>query len=189
MSFFKNNTEELKELLNCSICYSLFQNPQVTKCGHIFCDRCLFESNMYNSNCSLCKNHTSLCDSSKLLVFDNLKKHVIEICSETEKNELKNHESSRKDWLQQRYIKNFEIGQKIEVLELPDIWNPATVLEKIVSKNGKLLVKIHFDGWPDNYDEIILTNSRRLVPKDFALSNHGLIIRYQTLSTRWKSLF
>ena len=124
-----------------------------------------------------------------MMLLDNLKKYVMEGYSETEKTELKDQEIAREDWLTQRIVKLFEIGQKIEVLELPDIWNPATVLEKMKGKNGKSLLKIHFDGWSDNYDEIISEKSRRIVPTGLALMNVRLLIRSKTISIQWNWIY
>lgn len=40
----KINVEHLlQQKCECPICFNIFQDPYLTKCGHTFCKECIFE--------------------------------------------------------------------------------------------------------------------------------------------------
>ena len=53
--------------------------------------------------------------------------------------------------------KSLEIGTLIEALDVQNLWFPARVVQVQASK-----VLVHFDGWSNNWDEWIDSQSARL---------------------------
>ena len=168
----------------CPFCYSLITNAYITKCGHMFCEKCLFESTLYNSNCGLCRKPIGVCSSLPVKVMDKMVTLVSNGLTEEEAGEIRESAKHRSEWANKRFVQKFEKGLKIEVLENPDIWKPATVLEVTQRCDGKQLLKVHYDGWSDAHDEHLLANSRRIVPEGFALSNSSWINRSKTVLAR-----
>ncbi|XP_074279045.1 BRCA1-associated RING domain protein 1 [Silene latifolia] len=41
--------------LKCPLCLNLYNKPMLLPCNHIFCSRCVPESNSFGSECSICK--------------------------------------------------------------------------------------------------------------------------------------
>eukprot|EP01059_Diplonema_ambulator_P025122 TRINITY_DN42109_c0_g1_i1.p1 TRINITY_DN42109_c0_g1~~TRINITY_DN42109_c0_g1_i1.p1 ORF type:complete len:416 (+),score=40.61 TRINITY_DN42109_c0_g1_i1:72-1319(+) len=54
-SLTTKDLEEFKSDLKCKICASLFEDPVVLPCGHVFCKGCTMENLNSNSNCPLCR--------------------------------------------------------------------------------------------------------------------------------------
>ena len=53
---FENHkkTWEYSQLI-CPICMDLITRAVITLCGHCFCERCLFEWNLFNKECPVCR--------------------------------------------------------------------------------------------------------------------------------------
>ncbi len=55
----KINTKLVNEEENCIICYDNMEDPMLTPCGHIFCDRCITLCINNKPECPLCKTNVT----------------------------------------------------------------------------------------------------------------------------------
>ncbi|XP_020915017.1 MBT domain-containing protein 1 isoform X2 [Exaiptasia diaphana] len=68
---------------------------------------------------------------------------------------------------QERRINGFRIGMKLEAVDLRE---PALVCPATVTDVKGPLLRIHFDGWDDSYDQLVDMDSLDIFPVSYCLS-------------------
>lgn len=114
----KNNNE------HCSICLCNISNTAITKCGHVFCKKCIMSSLKYNPKCPLCRtgltNKDIYIQSKKLeLLLKNDNKDSLIIVNTPKtiqyiKSKCKNSVAAPEDYLFNNELNKFK---KIFLLE------------------------------------------------------------------------
>lgn len=183
--FLKTDSEVLTKVLECSICLNSMMKPVVTLCGHFFCEKCFFESMMYQSICSICRTKTSILNGFACKLIEHLIVEYIKNLNTTIDESVKQRADEYNQWRDQRYVFTIEVGQKLDVLDAPDVWCKATVLKVFLHETGKQKILIHYDGWHSKFDEVLFLGSKKISPEDFVLSNKSTFNRSQKISTVW----
>ena len=80
------NSDEFKDMLHCSICLELFENPQILKCLHTFCNACLSELKKQGPlKCPTCRKYSRDDEIKK----DFNKQNLLDIYNKSEANKEK----------------------------------------------------------------------------------------------------
>lgn len=87
-------------------------------------------------------------------------------------------EAEHNEWLSRRKVSSVEIEQKIDVLDTENIWCIGIVKQIHQDQVHGIIVKIHYQGWSEVYDEYICLNSPRLASLGFVTSRKGSIRRH-----------
>lgn len=82
-----------------------------------------------------------------------------------------------KKWISERNVSNFRTGLEIDVKDTEDIWCKGLISD-FSSQNQSLIMKVHYDGWSNIYDEFIPINSERIATRGFYTSRKGKLRRY-----------
>ena len=114
-----------------------------------------------------------------------MKQKYLENVTKEELEETENNEELRLKWAQNRFVSDFQVNQKLDILEEPDIWNPATVMEVMGGSNIKKQIRVHYEGWAKSFDETLSISSRKIAPSGYALSNKSNLMRSKTVSFDW----
>lgn len=69
--------------------------------------------------------------------------------------------------LQERRMNGFRLGMKLEAVDLRE---PALVCPATVTDVKGPLLRIHFDGWDDSYDQLVDMDSLDIFPVSYCLS-------------------
>ena len=73
------------------------------------------------------------------------------------------------------------VGQRIEVLDTDSIWSSAYVVDVLEGK-----IEIHYDGWDDNWNEILDVDSSRMAPIYTRTSRLKCLVSLENLSRKMK---
>lgn len=113
--------EKIKEELDCPellcpICLDYLISPSVTSCGHIFCERCLLEWQLYHKNCPSCRE---FCDPDILNPCSMLTSLIESYLNQPSKSDEKESYLKRKQeydkWAKERrYIIITRLDLKIQ---------------------------------------------------------------------------
>lgn len=127
----------------CTICYDLIVSSVTTKCGHSFCEICLFDYLAFFAKCPSCprrlrhSNHFGACKE-----MDNL---VDKILRSQRDKELTTRYLSRveenKIWNRRRQPTNLEVGASLDVQTKEYVWLVGVVKRIIIrSQNLRFLL-------------------------------------------------
>lgn len=130
----------------CSICKFVLINSVTTKCGHIFCEQCLFEYLMYFRKCPSCSlvlRHSKDFGSSKII--DNIVEEMVNTLGPNEiKEEYRQRMKGAKNWKMEKSINNPKIGCQLDVQTKEYIWMVGTVKKIMVKNHGKIFYIIQY---------------------------------------------
>lgn len=99
----------IQELLECPICYNLYENPHVLPCQHTFCKKCIIslQSNSLSKaiDCPICRERHVLQNGIESLTANYTMKKLIELESlaAAEREKEKNSDSKAKCFGCQKY--------------------------------------------------------------------------------------
>jgi hypothetical protein len=75
------------------------------------------------------------------------------------------------------------VGQRIEVLDIDSIWSSAYVVDVLEGK-----IEIHYDGWDDNWNEILDVDSSRMAPIYTRTSRLKCLVSLENLSRKMNQM-
>lgn len=71
----------------CPICLDLMLSATVTLCGHTFCERCIFEWNVFNKDCPVCRQSVRHEVPCSCVMIDSLIESYLELPSKAKERE------------------------------------------------------------------------------------------------------
>lgn len=167
----------------CEICMDLIVSSVTTKCGHSFCEICLFDYLTLFAKCPLCARrlrHSNSFGACKEM--DNMIDKMLKESGDEELlTEYRERVQRNKSWNRQRMISEFRVGMSLDVQNKEYIWLVGVVKKMVIrAKNFKFLiigyrVGVHANqkGLSSVYDEEIICTSNRLAPRGFFTDRPG----------------
>ena len=160
-----------KEDLVCGICLKYIACAVTTKCGHAFCDICILEFLLVSSDCIICNKklrHTRKFATCKNL--DNIIETFVKDLNDKneEFNDYKYRVQMTKEWHKERKIEQLKVGMRVDVRSPEYVWTTG-IIRKIAWRmdlNTKIAL-VHYEGFPNIYDEEIWESSARLAKHGF----------------------
>ena len=163
--------------IKCPICTKYLVAPRSAKCGHHYCHKCIDEYLLTENMCVVCSayiKNKKLCPS--FTVENIIRKIISKNCAE-KILEYKNLVNEYNRWIDARTVSDLAAGLEIDVKDTEDIWCKGTVSEIKISKQS-LIIKVHYNGWSQIYDEYMSLNSERIATRGFYTNRDGRLIRY-----------
>ena len=177
---FFDNIQAFESHYKCPICLDYYIAPRTTKCGHIFCNRCIDEHLLIKDGCPVCRNYIksiSLCKS-------NLTEKLIQLymgsCEDGIRASYQERHEEYDRWLAERKVQVFEVGSEIDARDTEFIWCKGKVVEYLV-QGAQQIVKVHYSGWSRIYDEYMTVNSERMASRGFYTNRTGKFNRHTRL--------
>jgi len=153
-------------------------NPVITTCGHLFCHKCAFENLLFYKACSICRTPSTLCSLHATRSVAQTLKRFIEGLDPLSIELYQAREVEHNEWLVRRNVESVELEQKVDVLDTESIWCIGIVKQIHRFAGHKTIVKVHYQGWSEVYDEYICLNSPRLANLGFVTSRKGSLRRH-----------
>ncbi|CAD8067194.1 unnamed protein product [Paramecium sonneborni] len=159
-NIFKLDGQFIEKNLKCRLCQDYFQKFTITFCGHSFCYLCLFEHLLKSHKCPCCFTKIKGLQFVYCKTIDGFIQSQVIVSSQKHIDNYHSRKNVLKEWKAKKKIKNFNIGDSLDVLDSEHIWCVGKILKIKQKKRNQIL--IHYQGQNKIYDEYISINSPRL---------------------------
>ena len=131
----------------CKICLDFIVSAVTTKCGHSFCEICLFDYLMYFSKCPACPlilRHCNDFGASKMM--DNLIENLLISYQDSELLEKYNRRiTENKSWNQKRVVKGVRVGMRIDIQTKEFVWKVACIKRLVVRAENFIFLAVTYE--------------------------------------------
>ncbi len=79
---------ELQSILECTICYTNYTEPTMTKCGHTYCRKCIEACLARNSECPDCKTKLLPADLTRNIQIERVQRQIAELQERAKKDPM-----------------------------------------------------------------------------------------------------
>jgi hypothetical protein len=160
-------TSLTRKKCKCPICCEYLISNITTKCGHSFCEDCLYRSLIYSPHCPLCRSKLGN-SFFPCKAIDNL---ISAELSDSKKDYYDRRIKKCNDWKEARRLKSCKVGMKIDVLDDDGVWCVAIVKARIDNGDQFQYLQVRYIEPDKQKQEIISEGSNRLAPIGFFTSH------------------
>jgi hypothetical protein len=138
--------DELDSNFICMICLDLIVSSVTTKCGHSFCEICLFDYLAFFAKCPSCprrlrhSNHFGACKE-----MDNLIDRVLrQIGNRDMVSKYLSRVEDNKNWNHQRLVSDFRVGMSLDVQTKEYVWLRGVVKKMVIRSQNFKFIRIGY---------------------------------------------
>jgi len=84
----KIDSEELLTILECTICYTAYNEPATTKCGHTYCKSCIEACIDRHHECPDCKTKLTRSDITRNIQIERMQRQIVDLQEKAKKDPL-----------------------------------------------------------------------------------------------------
>jgi len=163
--------------LICPICLNFIAKSVNLRCGHSYCEICIYEYRLFTSLCLVCEKpfkcgrHLAYCKNLDRFIEAMLL--CLDLPEELES--LRVRKQNNLHYQREKIPVGLEVGKKIDILSPERVWTIGII--RRVSLHADTRIKqilIHYEGLPNIFDEELTETSSRLAKYGFYTSRNGI---------------
>lgn len=167
------------EDLICPVCLKFIAHSTCLTCGHSYCEQCLEELQMIVPDCLVCgKRIKRNREFGKCRSMDSIIENVLSTMElEEELEDLRRRKINTLNWKMDKDVPFIEVGNRVDIRSPEFIWCVGVIRRIAIRADKRIRVAlVHYEGFPNSFDEEIPENSPRLAKHRFFTGREGTLI-------------